>query len=100
MLVFSIYNNGLLRTVDVPEDEITLLIEDACPEDMWDRSARNLESIKPTHRGLGVGMNPSDMGKRDFQAALKRPQLIPTFYLEDGLISINGYLYHKLVISD
>src|SRR5678815_1117770 len=81
-LVLQLQHDGLLGIVHVVEDDPSVLIERSGREYTWQLRPDQLQPVPPSPRGLGVDLHRHDVGERNRQPALERPELVDSLYIE------------------
>src|SRR5438874_13647703 len=80
----------------IPEHQAAFLIKCSGFEDVRYACPTELESVKPSHRRMRVGMCAFDMSERNLQATAQRPELVPTLDFKDCLVRFNCNLTIKI----
>jgi len=94
-IIFQIDGDGLVRVMDIPEDAIVLMMEGTCTEHSGHmRETPVDEALQPGVRLLLLLTGTYNMGQRDFQVALERPEPIGTGDVDDECLRCYLYMCH------
>jgi len=93
--IFQLDDNGLLGMPNVPEHFVSFVPKHSRAKDVRKLCTCDLQSLKPAHGGVRIGMHCFDMLQRHIQCALESPKLMRTFDFQEKAVRCDRDLDHR-----
>lgn len=93
-LVIERHDDRLHGVVHVPEDEFSVIEEQAGGQEARHLRANELQAVPPAPDLPVVDFDAGDVSEWDFQPAPQRPQFVQAFNVEHDAIALDGDVDH------